>query len=98
MAAVERVYQAKLIKRIKAMIPGCMVLKTNPDRIQGIPDLLVLWCDQWAALEVKRSEDAPYRPNQKFYIALLDKWSFARSIYPENEEEVLDELARSFKV
>lgn len=95
--SVESIYQAKLIKRIKSLLPGCFVLKTNPNYIQGIPDLLVLCDDKWAALEVKGFKGASYRPNQPFYITLMDKMSFARTIYPENEEEVLDELVRSFQ-
>lgn len=92
----ESQYQAKLIKRIKALFPGCIVLKNDPNYMQGIPDLLVLFEDRWAALEVKQSELASQRPNQRRYVDQMDSMSFATFIYPENEEEVLDALQRSF--
>ena len=90
----ENEYQAELIKELKREFPGCMVLKND---IQGIPDLLVLFRDRWAALEVKRSEDESHRPNQDYYISVMNKMSFAKFIYPENKEEILDELQRSFR-
>lgn len=93
----ENEYQAELIKEIKREFPGAMVLKNDPNYIQGIPDLLILFKDRWAALEVKRSKNDSHRPNQDYYISIMNKMSFARFIYPENKEEILDELQRSFR-
>ena len=45
----EREFQAKLIKEIKNKYPGCMVLKNDPNYIQGVPDLLILHGKRWAA-------------------------------------------------
>lgn len=78
------------------MFPGCIVMKNDPNYIQGIPDLIVLWGDRWAALEVKRSDKASRQPNQKYYVEMMDHMSFARFIYPQNKEEVLNEIQRSF--
>lgn len=94
---LESAYQRDLIKRIKDRFPGCMVLKNDPNYIQGIPDLVIVHEDRWVALEVKRSEKASHRPNQEYYIQKMDEMSLARFIYPENEEEVLDEVQRSFE-
>lgn len=91
----ENKYQAKLIKRIRSLLPGCIVVKNDPTYIQGIPDLIVLYGERWAALEVKASAKARHRPNQDYYIDALGEMSFANFIYPENEEEVLDALQRS---
>lgn len=96
MSKLERDFQASLIKDIKKMFEGCYVLKTDPDYIQGIPDLLILHKNKWAALEVKRSEKASKRPNQEFYVNDMNEKSFSRFVYPENKEEVLHDLQQSF--
>ena len=94
---LERDFQSKLIKRLKDEFEGCVVLKNDSSYIQGIPDLLVLFDDKWAMLECKRSSSASHRPNQEYYVDLLDKMSFSRFICPENEEEVLHELEQAFR-
>lgn len=94
---LESKFQAKLIKELKMIFPGCIVLKNDPDYLQGFPDLTILWNDKWAVLECKRSEDSPHRPNQDYYIDICDEMSYARFIYPENKEEVLDELQQAFR-
>lgn len=91
----ESVYQNKVIKKIRKLLPGCVILKNDPEYIQGIPDLLVLYSDRWAMLEVKGSAHAPQQPNQGYYVDLFDEMSFSAFIFPENEEEVLDDLQRS---
>lgn len=98
MAKDEHKFQAALIKDLKKIFPGCVVLKTNPGHIQGIPDLLLLYEKHWAALECKRKRTATRRPNQSYYIEKLNKMSFARFIYPENKEEVLNEVQQAFRL
>ena len=93
----ENKYQGELIKRIKKRFPGCMVLKNDPNYIQGIPDLSVFYKDHWAMLECKKSSNEPARPNQETYVERLNNMSFSRFIYPENEEEVLNDMERAFK-
>lgn len=88
--SLERDYQSYLKKKLTKMFPGCVIMKADPNDIQGIPDLIILHHDKWAALEVKRSATATHRPNQDYYVAKLDSMSFSRFIYPENEEEVLN--------
>lgn len=94
--SLEKKFQLKLIKELKRRFPECVIIKTDPGDIQGISDLLILWGPRWAMLEVKRSANASHRPNQDYYVELFDTMSFDRFIYPENKEEVLDELARSW--
>ena len=89
---LENKFQANLIKDIKNRIPGCIVMKNDSSYIQGIPDLLVLHNDKWAALECKKSKSAIRQPNQEYYVEKMDNMSFARFIYPENREEILDDL------
>lgn len=95
--AKESDFQSKLIKNIKALFPGCVVLKNDPNYIQGIPDLLILYRDQWAMLECKRSKNSSHRPNQNYYVDILDEMSYAAFVYPENREDILNELQQTFR-
>ena len=95
---LERDFQAKLIKDLKNMFPGSIIMKTDPTYIQGLPDLLILHNDKWAALEVKRSATASKRPNQDYYVDKMDSMSYASFIYPENKEDVLDELRKALQL
>lgn len=92
----ESEFQSKLKKELKERFPGCIVTKLDSGDIQGIPDLLVLYKDKWATLENKRSAKASKRPNQEYYVNKMDEMSFSRFIYPENKEEVLNELGEMF--
>ena len=92
---LESGFQDKLREELKSLFPGCMIFKM--DQIQGIPDLLVLYKDKWASLEVKKSATASHRPNQNYYVEKMNAMSFSRFIFPENKDEVLEELKKIFK-
>ena len=86
-----------LKKELKQMFPGCIVAKMDSGDIQGIPDLLILYKNKWATLENKRSANASKRPNQEYYVNKMNEMSFSRFIYPENKEEVLNDLRKTFE-
>ena len=90
-------YQHTLKKKIQERLPGCVVLKNDSSWIQGIPDLTILHGDKWASLEAKRSADEPHQPNQDYYVGLMNTMAYSSFIFPENEEEVLDELQRALE-
>lgn len=92
----ESKFQSELIKEINRLFRGCVILKNDANYIQGFPDLTILYKDRWAVLECKRSASERFQPNQEYYISELDNMSYARVIYPENKEEILDELQRAF--
>ena len=89
---VERDFQAKLIKEIKDIFDGCIVMKNDSSYIQGIPDLLVLYKNRWASLEVKKNARASRRPNQEYYVERMNSMSFSRFVCPENKDEVMHDL------
>ena len=93
----ESQFQAQLIVKLKKIFPDCVVLKNDPNYIQGFPDLTVFYKKHWACLEVKKDERASHQPNQNYYVRYLDGMSFARFVCPENEKEVLDELQQAFR-
>ena len=94
---LESKFQADLIKELKKLFPGCIVTKLDSGHIQGIPDLLVLYKDKWATLECKKNAGAKKQPNQEYYVGLMDEMSFSRFIFPENKEEILNELQHAFE-
>ena len=94
---LENNFQAKLIKELKSIFPGCIVMKNDSSYIQGIPDLLILYKDKWGSLECKKSANARKQPNQEHYVELMNNMSFSRFICPENKEEVLNDLREAFK-
>lgn len=92
---LESKFQRSLIDEIERRFPGAMVLKNDPTYIQGVPDLLVLWNNKWAALEVKKNATASHRPNQDYYVKKMNDMSFSAFIYPENKEEILNAMEQS---
>lgn len=94
---LESRFQANLIKELKRRFPGCIVIKNDSGYLQGIPDLLILFNDKWAALECKQFTGAKKQPNQEYYVDKMNKMSFSRFICPENKEAVLCDLQQSFQ-
>lgn len=93
----ESLYQSQVITKLQNLFPGCVIHKNDPRHIQGVPDITIFYNDRWAMLEIKASASASSQPNQQYYVEKMDDMSFAAFIYPENEQEVLNELQRSFR-
>lgn len=91
---LESEYQGLLMKKIAhEILPGSLVIRNNPNFLQGVPDLTVFHRDKFAFLEVKASAKSKERPNQRYYVERWQKFgAFSEFIYPENEEEVLRAL------
>jgi hypothetical protein len=96
---LENEYKRGLKTRIEKRFPHCIVLKNDEQMLQGIPDMTILWGYCYAVLEVKRSLDAPFRPNQEYYLErIVEKMGgIAYVICPENEEEVLSAIQHAFE-
>lgn len=93
---LESKFQSNLIREIKNRFPGSVVLKNDSSYLQGIPDLSVFYREHWAMLEVKQSANAKHRPNQDYRVNQMNNMSFARFVYPENKEDVMQELSEFF--
>jgi 3-hydroxymyristoyl/3-hydroxydecanoyl-(acyl carrier protein) dehydratase len=94
---LESKFQKDLMDEIKRLYPGCVIIKNDSGYIQGFPDWTILYKDKWAVLETKREKGASKQPNQEYYVTKLNTMSFSRFVYPENKEEVLHELHKTFK-
>lgn len=97
MSKLESKFQKELIDEIKRRYPGCVALKNDSSYIQGFPDWTILYEDKWAVLEVKKESGARKQPNQEYYVDSLDNMSFSRFVFPENKDEVLEDLDAIFK-
>ena len=93
----ENKFQSDLKKEIKERYPGCIVTKLDANDIQGIPDLLILHKNKWATLENKKNAKASKQPNQEYYVDKMNNMSFSRFIFPENKDDVLNDLDKFFK-
>ena len=93
---LESKFQHDLIEELKIALPGALIFKNESK--QGLPDLTVLYQTHWALLECKKSRAASHQPNQDYYVNRANEMSFSRFIYPENKQEVIDELQQAFGV
>lgn len=96
MAKLESKFQKELMDEIRKQYPGCVILKNDSSYIQGFPDWTILYKNKWAVLEAKRSRTADKQPNQPYYVDKLNSMSYSRFVYPENKDEVLQELQQIF--
>lgn len=94
---VETKFRLDLVHELEALFDGCIVLLGNSSHIQGIPDILILWRDRWAALECKDHARSRERPNQRYYVNMMNEMSFAAFVYPENKDIVLNDLQHAFR-
>ncbi len=97
MSAKETNFEKKVIEKLMRWYPDAIVLKIHPGLNPGFPDRLALIGSSWLAFEVKRSIDSAKRPNQDYYIDLLNQMSAASFVYPENQERFFDEVQRTFQ-
>lgn len=96
MAKLESKFQKELMDKIREQYPGCVILKNDSSYIQGFPDWTILYKDRWAVLEAKRSKNAARQPNQEYYVNKLNDMSFSRFVFPENSDDVLEEISKYF--
>ncbi|HAQ52059.1 MAG TPA: hypothetical protein DCR12_04780 [Lachnospiraceae bacterium] len=91
----EGAFKKDLKDEIARRLPESIVTLLDPTYIQGIPDIAVFYKDRWATLEAKVDSKATHRPNQDYYVDMMNNMSFSAFIYPENTEEVLNALEQS---
>lgn len=89
---LEKDFQAKVIRELKAM--GLAVIKNqaNPGVPNGFPDILALGEGIYFALECKTSARAKKQPRQDYWVKKLNEWSYAAFIYPANHDKIMAEI------
>lgn len=88
----ESQFQRKFIAELKDIFEDCVVLKNDPNYIQGMPDLVIFYKDKYAMLECKKSLKEQHQPNQDYYITKFNTMAYASFVCPENKEQVIKEL------
>lgn len=97
-AKLEADFQAAFIKRLRRGFDRVIVLKNDSGYLQGIMDLTVILPGVIVFIECKPYEDAPYEPNQEYYLDLVRQFGFfSCTLYPENEEEVFRAIQRAVR-
>ena len=93
----ENEFQPEVIKELYKMFPDCFVMKNDANYRQGFPDLSVFIGPYYILLECKKSRYEPHQPNQDYYVDAVNAMGgFARFIYPENKEAVINEIRQTF--
>ena len=95
----EATFRTKFINKMKKLSPDIFVEFADPSKVNGIPDLIIFCKDKHARIETKRSKNASKRLHQEYYISLFNSYGvYSTFLTPENEEEVINELRRYFKI
>lgn len=102
MGTPEGNFKRKLIKDLEKEFPDSIITKLEADYKNGIPDILILHKDKWATLEAKptKADVTKERQNklaQDHYVAKMNSMGYSSYIYPENKQEVLNELKIHFQ-
>lgn len=94
---LEKDFQKKFIRELEAIFDGCILIKNDAGYIQGFPDWTMFYKNRYAVLEIKKNKSAQHQPNQDYYVDLINSMGFARFVYPENKNDVIEDLKRYFK-
>lgn len=89
----ESKFKALFLADIQETFPDAILVTNTNNGIQGFPDTTIFGeRSRVAHLEFKDAWNAKVQPNQPEYIMDLNKKSFARFVYPENADEVTEDL------
>lgn len=89
-------FKEEFSNELSFLFPDIVMLKNDEQMLQGVPDMLLLFEDKWAMLEFKANENSAVQPNQRYYVGLFNTMSYSTFVFPENRDEVLEELSRHF--
>ena len=94
---LESKFKKEAKQRIRERCPNVDLdfVNTKPFN-RSMPDTFVVGPWSWAALEFKRAEGATQQANQDYHIKRLNRKGYATFVFPENLEEVLNDLERIF--
>lgn len=94
---LESEFKKKFCARLKRAVHPLAILQYKQDAttVSGFPDTIVILEGITIYIEFKKSKRAKFRPGQKEWLAKLNEnGHFAFVCYPENQDEVLNEIKR----
>lgn len=95
----EATFRTKFLKDVKDLSPDIFIEFADPQRCNGIPDVIIFYKKKFARIETKRSKIASKRKHQEYYIKYFNSQGiYAAFLTPENKEEVFNALRRYFKI
>ena len=94
---LESEFKKKFCARVKRAVKPITILQYKQDAttVTGFPDTIIILEGITVFIEFKKSKTAKFRPGQKEWIEKLkDKGHFAWVCYPENADDILEEIKR----
>lgn len=94
---LESEFKKKFCARVKRAVKPITILQYKQDAttVTGFPDTIVILEGITIFIEFKKSKTAKFRPGQKEWIQKLnDNGHFAFICYPENADDILEEIKR----
>jgi len=95
--AAEAKLQADILKWLRSKGAWCMKVQAAPGVPKGTADIFFCKEGFYGFIEVKAHKNSAYQAGQKEFIAKMDEWSWARSVYAENWAEAKKELAECLR-
>lgn len=94
---LESEFKKKFCARVKRAVKPITILQYKQDAstVNGFPDTIIILEGITVFIEFKKSKTAKFRPGQKEWIEKLnDNGHFAWVCYPENADDILEEIKR----
>lgn len=94
---LESEFKKKFCARVKRAVKPITILQYKQDAttVNGFPDTIIILEGITIFIEFKKSKTAKFRPGQKEWIEKLnDNGHFAWVCYPENADDILEEIKR----
>ena len=72
----ESQFKTRVMREIKKALPGCWTYHASDKWVSGIPDVFILWCGIFAAIELKVGKNKP----TKLQLIVLERLAAAGAI------------------
>lgn len=93
----EQSLQSKITRWLKDQGAYVIKVRAAPGVPVGCPDIIALYNERWATIEVKRATNAPFQTGQQATLQHLKKMNtFVYVANPVNWQQIQDDLTARF--